>query len=198
MSRTEVPAELRPRPRPTGGARHVAARRPARTGAPPAERPAVVADAVKIVAWLSLAAGVIHAVAMIDHFSHWWLYGLFFMVLTYGQVLWGAGLLRKPATDRNLRFAAYANLAIVAVWIYSRSIGVPIGPEAGSPEPVGVMDVAAALDEIALAVYVAVIVRPELRIVRGLRTLLGVHRIRLGMMLCSATVFAALLGGHAH
>jgi hypothetical protein len=163
--------------------------------AAPAERPAAVADAVRIAAWLSLAAGAIHAIAMVDHFSHWWLYGAFFLALTYGQVLWGIALLRKPASDRILRIGALANLAICVVWLASRTIGIPLGPDAGRPEAVGVMDVAATLDQLVLAAYVAVIVRPDLRVARGL----GVHRIRIGMMLCSASVFAAMLGaGHHH
>jgi len=165
---------------------------------PAADRPAAIADAVRIVAWLSLSAGAIHALATIDHFSHWWLYGAFFLVLTYGQVLWGIALLRKPVTERNLIRGASANLAICAVWLFSRTVGVPIGPEAGSPEPVGVMDVAATLDQLVLVAYVVAIVRPGLRDMRGLRTLIGVHRLRLGMMLCSVTVFASLIGGHGH
>ncbi len=196
MTPADAPLELRG-PASSGGpgirAAHGA---PARTVAP--ERPAAAVDAVKIVAWLSITAGAIHAIAMVDHFTHWWLYGAFFLALTYGQVLWGDALLRKPASDRNLMRGAIANLAIVAVWVYSRAIGVPIGPETGSPEPIGSMDVAATLDQLILAAYVALIVRPDLRAVRGLRTLIGVHRIRIGMMLCSATFFAAALGGHAH
>ena len=149
-------------------------------------------------AWLSIAAGAIHAIAAIDHFSHWWLYGVFFLVLTYGQVLWGISLLRKTPSDRTLTIGAKANLAIVGVWLFSRTIGVPLGPESGSAEPVGVMDVAVTLDQLMLVAYVALIVRPATRTTRGLRVLLGAHRIRIGMMLCSASFFAALLGGHSH
>jgi hypothetical protein len=196
VSAPRTPVELQsPPPSGAGPDPAAGARAPGRPAAP--ERPAIVADGVKIVAWLSIAAGAIHAIAMIDHFSHWWAYGVFFMVLTYGQVLWGIGLLRKPTTDRNLVLGAYANLAIVCVWLYSRTIGVPLGPQVG-PERVGTMDVAATLDQLFLAAYVAVIVRPDLRIRHGLRTLLGVHRMRIGMMICSATVFAGLLGGHHH
>jgi predicted branched-subunit amino acid permease len=202
LARLRAPSPGGSRP-PVPGAPHAAAPGRARTrarrpAAPAAERPAAVADAVRIVAWLSISAGAIHAVAMVDHFSHWWLYGVFFLVLTYGQVLWGVALLRKPPTDRNLTIGALANLAIVAVWLVSRTIGVPAGPEAGSPEPVGIMDVAATLDQLVLVTFVALIVRPELRAIRGLRALLGVHRIRIGMMLCSVSVFASLLGGHSH
>lgn len=199
MIDADAPAELRgPGPRRRGARSHAGA---SALPAPPAsavERPPVVADAVKVVAWLSITAGAIHAIAMLDHFGHWWLYGVFFLVLTYGQVLWGIGVLRKPPSDRSLAIAAAANLAIVAVWVFSRTIGVPIGPDAGRPEAVGTMDVAATLDQILLALYVAIVVRPDLRALRGIRVLLGVHRIRIGMMLCSATFFAALLGGHHH
>ena len=66
---------------------------------------------------------------------------------------------------------------------------MPLGPQVG-PERVGTMDVAATLDQLFLAAYVLVIVSPDLRIRRGMRTLLGVHRMRIGMMVCSATVFA--------
>ncbi len=164
----------------------------------PTDRPAPVADAAKVVAWLSISAGAIHAVAAIDHFSHWWLYGAFFVALTYGQVLWGVSLLRKTPSDRNLTIGALGTLGIVAVWLFTRTVLVPFGPEAGSAEPVGVMDVAVTLEQVVLVAYVAVIVRPAVRATRGLRVLLGPHRIRLGMMLCSASFFAALLGGHSH
>lgn len=152
-----------------------------------------------MVAGLSIAAGVIHAFAMIDHFSHYWLYGVFFLVLTYGQVLWGLALLRRPVSDRGLAAGALANLAIVAVWVISRTIGVPLGPDDGRPEAVGSMDVAATLDQLALAAYVAAVLRPRLRGVRGFKALLGRHRVRIGSALASASVFAALLGaGHHH
>jgi hypothetical protein len=162
------------------------------------DRPAPIADAAKVVAWLSLSAGAIHAIAAIDHFSHWWLYGAFFLVLTYGQVLWGVALLRKAPSDRALAIGAYANLAIVAVWLFTRTIGVPLGPQAGSTESVGVGDGAAVLVQLVLVAYVALVVRPELRSARGLRVLIGAHRMRIGMMLCTASFFAAMLGGHSH
>ncbi len=166
--------------------------------AAPAARPAAVRDAVKIVGWLSIAAGAIHGIAMIDHFTHWWLYGAFFLALTYGQVLWGVAVLRKPPSDRSLVIAAGANLAIVAVWLFSRTIGIPVGPYAGQPERVGVMDVAATVDQLVLAAYVAIVVRPDLRALRGIKALIGRHRVRIGMMLCSASFFAGMLGAGSH
>jgi hypothetical protein len=162
------------------------------------ERSGSVADAIRIVAGLSIVAGAIHAVAMIEHFSHYWLYGVFFLALTYGQVLWGIALLRRRVGERALVAGAVANVAIVAVWVVSRTLGVPLGPDAGRPEVVGAMDVAATLDQIVLAAYVAAIVRPRLRTGRGLRSLMGAHRMRIAIALGSASLFAALLGGHHH
>lgn len=167
-------------------------------GAPPERRTVVVADAIRMVAGLSIAAGAIHALAMIDHFSHYWLYGVFFLALTYGQVLWGVALLRRPVDDRGLAVGALANLAIVATWVVSRTVGVPLGPDAGRPEVVGAMDVAATLDQLVLAAYVVAILRPRLRGARGFSALMGRHRVRIGSALGSASVVAALLGGHHH
>jgi hypothetical protein len=160
-------------------------------------RAAQLADALRIAAWLSIAAGLIHAIAMIDHFSHYWLFGVFFLVLTYGQVLWGIALLRGRATEQMLRSGVLANLAIVAIWLVSRTAGLPFGPNAGDPEAVGPMDVAATLDQLVLVSYVALLLVPELRDGR-LRALIGCHRMRFGIMLCSASVFTAMLGGHQH
>jgi hypothetical protein len=175
-----------------------AAPAPGRAAAPAPGRSADVTDAIRIVAGLSIVAGLIHAVAMIEHFSHYWLYGVFFLVLTYGQVLWGMALLRRPVGVRALRAGAIANVAIVAVWVISRTVGVPVGPDAGRPEAVGAMDVAATLDQLVLAAYVAAIVSPRLRAGRGFRALMGCHRMRIGIAIGSATLFAALLGGHHH
>jgi hypothetical protein len=184
--------------RAAAASRHAAASRPRADTAPAWRRPGAVADAVRMVAGLSLAAGAIHALAMIDHFAHYWLYGVFFLVLTYGQVLWGLALLRRPVGERSLAIGALANLAIVAVWVVSRTVGVPLGPDAGRPEAVGAMDVAATLDQLVLAAYVAAILRPRLRDARGFKALMGRHRVRIGTALCSASVFAALLGSHHH
>jgi hypothetical protein len=155
-------------------------------------------ECIKITAGLSLAAGVVHGIATVDHFSHYWLYGVFFMVATYGQVLWGVALWRNRASARTLTIGAYANLVIVAVWLLSRTLGIPFGPYAFDAEPVGAADAVATIDELLIAAYVAVILHPRLRGVRGLRVLHGPFRVHIGMMMCSVSVFAWMLGGHQH
>lgn len=147
---------------------------------------------------LSIAAGVIHAVAMVDHFSHWWAYGVFFLVITYAQVLWGIWMYRHPHDRRVLVAGAVGNLLIVGVWIVSRTVGVPIGPDTWNPERVGAMDIMASLDQIVLALIVVTLVAPAGRLGRRLGWLAGAQAMRLGIMLCSASFFAILLGAHHH
>ena len=155
-------------------------------------------ECIRIAAGLSVSVGVIHAIGTVDHFSHYWLYGVFFMLVTYGQVLWGIALWRDRASARTLAIGAYANLAIVAIWLVSRTIGIPFGPYAFDAEPIGIADAAATADELLIAAYVAVILLPRLRTVRGLRVLRGPFRVHIGMMMCSASVFAGILDGHGH
>ncbi|MDX6691061.1 MAG: hypothetical protein QOG15_2518 [Solirubrobacteraceae bacterium] len=165
----------------------------------PGERPARVRSQTLVTAVaLSTAAGVIHGVAMVDHFSHWWAYGVFFLVITYAQVLWAIWIYRHPDDRRVLVAGAVGNLLIVGVWIVSRSVGVPIGPDAWNPERIGAMDIMASIDQVILALAVVRLVAPAGRLGSRLSLLGGTQALRLGIMLCSASVFAILLGSHHH
>ncbi|MGH2920023.1 MAG: hypothetical protein ACRDLS_15690 [Solirubrobacteraceae bacterium] len=147
---------------------------------------------------LALAAGVIHAVAMIDHVDHYWLYGVFFLAVTYAQVLWAIRVYRRPPGRRVLVAGAVGSLLIVAVWLVTRTVGVPVGPEAGDPEPAGAMDIMATLDQLVLAALVATVVAPEGWLGSRLRWLAGGHAVRIAIMLCSASLFSLMLGSHSH
>jgi len=151
-----------------------------------------------IVAALAAAAGAIHAVAMVDHFDHYWLYGAFFLVVTYAQILWGIWVYRHPQDRRALVAGAVGSLVVVAVWVVSRTVGVPVGPDAWEAESIGAMDLVATIDQVVLAAFVVAIVAPSSRLGARLRWLAGAHAVRIGIMLCSASVFSMLLGSHSH
>jgi len=153
---------------------------------------------VLIACAISVAAGVIHAVAMVDHFDHYWLFGLFFLVVTYFQVLWAIWVHRHPQDKRALKAGAIGSLAIIAVWLTSRTVGVPVGPGAGDPEPFGAMDLVAALDQLVLAALIVVLVKPDGRFGRRVAWIAGAPAMRMGIMLCSASVFSLLVGSHSH
>lgn len=88
---------------------------------------------------LSIGAAAIHFAASPDHFGEWVPYGVAFAVLAWFQVLWAATyLVGRP---RPLATAAIVvNAGAIIVWIWSRTIGLPIGPTPGSTEPVGFAD----------------------------------------------------------
>jgi len=98
------------------------------------------------VALCSGAAGAIHAVVTPEHFEEYALFGVFFLAVTVWQMGVVVAALHRPSpalwTSTTLLTAA-----VLAVWVLSRTAGVPIGPERWTPEPTGVLDVACAIFE---------------------------------------------------
>lgn len=81
------------------------------------------------------------------HFDEWLGAGIFFLGLAVTQTLGAFALVVIPG---RLTYAAIAvmNLGTVLVWAMSRSIGMPIGPEAGQPASVGMPDLVATVFEL--------------------------------------------------
>jgi hypothetical protein len=92
------------------------------------------------VALASAGAGVIHLAVAPDHLREWVPFGVFFLVLGVGQLAWAALVWMRP-TRSLLITGAIANTGVVALWLLSRSAGIPIGPEHWSPEAIGFADV---------------------------------------------------------
>jgi hypothetical protein len=153
---------------------------------------------VRLLISLSAVAGIIHARAMVDHMSHYWLFGVFFGVLTYAQVLLAVQLYRDPRDTRWLMPAAVGSLAVVGIWLVSRSVGLPIGPWAGRPEPFGISDVAASIDELLFAAVVFAMLRPDRWIAARLVWLNGGNCQRITTMMIGFSLIAAVVGKHTH
>lgn len=147
---------------------------------------------------LSAMTGLIHAKALLDHASHYWLFGVFFGVLAYAQVFWAFLVYRRPGERRWLMPAAIASLAIVGLWLVTRSVGLPFGPWAGRPEPFAVTDITASLNELILAGVIVAMLRPAGRVAARLRWLDGANCVRIGSMLVALSLLAVLIGDHAH
>jgi hypothetical protein len=105
----------------------------------------------QVAAVASLAAGVVHTAATPAHWEEWILAGLFFSGTAAFQLLWG--LVAIPFGNTFLRASGLlANLGILGLWALSRLNGMPFGPGAGVPEPVGTADlIAAALGTVIVA-----------------------------------------------
>lgn len=106
--------------------------------------------ALYAVASLSVLAATIHLWVVPEHFTEWWGYGAFFVVSASAQGLLALGLLRRP-TRPILLLGVGVNLAIVILWLVTRTTGVPLlGPHAGEVEGVGVLDLVCTLAEVGI------------------------------------------------
>jgi hypothetical protein len=109
-----------------------------------------LAERVRIgMALLSVGAGVIHFAVIAQHLDEWWLTGTFFILVALFQIAWSVAVLARPS--RLLYLAgAVVNALVVITWIVSRTTGVPVGPEAGEAESIGLPDVLATSYEVLL------------------------------------------------
>ena len=77
---------------------------------------------------LSLLAALIHLWVTPEHFEEWWGYGAFFLVAALAQALYAPLVVVWPT--RIVLLAGIAgNLAIVVLYLLTRTVGIPLfGP----------------------------------------------------------------------
>jgi hypothetical protein len=107
-----------------------------------------------IVAGLSLGAAVIHLVAAPSHFIDLGDLGAGFLAAAVFQAVWARAALASPS-ERIAAIGILGNTAIVAAWAWARTIGLPVGVDAGRPEPVGLPDAAATVFEVFIILALA-------------------------------------------
>lgn len=108
-------------------------------------RPAVVA------ALLSAYAGALHLYVVPVHLRAWWGFGAFFLACGVIQVLFGVLVARWPGTALSVA-GIVGNVAVVGLYVLSRTNGVPVGPVHSSHrlERAGVLDLTATAVEVGL------------------------------------------------
>jgi hypothetical protein len=102
-----------------------------------------------IAAALSLAAAGIHFAVISEHLEEDVLFGVLFFAFGWFQLIWAQVYLIWPRRQVAL-LAIVINLGGVLVWLMSRTVGLPFGPEAWVPEQVGFADVLSTSFEIGL------------------------------------------------
>jgi hypothetical protein len=111
----------------------------------------VAALALKGAAALSLLAAAMHLWVVPEHLEEWWGYGTFFVVLAAAQGLYALGLLRRAPSRPLLLLGVAGNLAVVIIWLVTRTAGVPLlGPHAGEVEGIGALDLTCTLAEVGI------------------------------------------------
>jgi hypothetical protein len=110
---------------------------------------------------LALAAGFSHALAGEEHFTIWWGYGLFFSIVSICQIMGGGALLFWG--NRGLCWVGVVGTSLVmGLYVMTRTVGVPFGPEAGVVEGVGVLDAFTKTFELGLLICLVAMLRlPE-------------------------------------
>ena len=119
---------------------------------------------------LTAGAGAIHLAVVPDHLREYLLFGIFFAVVGGAQLGAAAALLRP--TRPLVVGVAVGQALLVALWLVSRTTGLPIGPEPWTPEEIGVADVVCIVLEL-LAVAVLgwlALCAPRVRRRRPVRT----------------------------
>ena len=97
----------------------------------------------------SVGAAVVHADVIGAHFRESALYGWFFSLAALAQLTWGV-LVARRADRALLVCGVVGNGLIVALWLLTRTAGLPVGPEPWQAETVGVLDVLATVLEVGL------------------------------------------------
>ena len=101
-------------------------------------------------AGLMAAAGGIHLAVTREHFIEDPVLGWFFLLLTIAQIGYAAVVLVRPSRAL-LGLGLLSNVGVVALWVYTRTVGIPFGVGGGEVEAVGLADVVSAVVELAAA-----------------------------------------------
>src|SRR4051812_7916663 len=137
--------------------------RPARSGpaassshrAVGADAPTVSQSLQWVMAGLSAGAAVIHLVAAPGHYRELGDLGAGFLIAAAFQAWWAVRCVGRPSRVLVL-IGIVGNLAIVAAWAWTRTVGLPIGEFAGAAEPIGFPDAACAAFELLLVALLVV------------------------------------------
>ena len=150
----------------------------------------------------SLGAALLHAAFAPVHFTETWTHGLFFAVLAWLQLALAVALIAAPS--RRVFRLGLLNILVIALWVMSRRIGSPFGPNAWVAEPVGTPDlVATGLEALTVLGCASLLLRARraggFRVINGTRWL--VSGAAVGCVVVAAATTVALtprFAGHHH
>ena len=93
-----------------------------------------------------LGPAALHFAVAPEHLREYVIYGVLFVMVGLAEAVLAILILLRPSSDLMLGGAALS-LAVVGVWLMSRTVGLPIAPVPWQPEPVGLPDLLSTLME---------------------------------------------------
>lgn len=115
---------------------------------------------------VSLGAAAIHFAAVGHHLREYVPFGVFFVIVAWLQAMWAVGIVAVPSR-RLLQAASLGSVVVIAVWVVSRTWGVPFGPAAGRPEATAAADVSATVLEAVIVIGSMILLRAEAHGIRS-------------------------------
>ena len=85
---------------------------------------------------LSVGAAAIHFAVVFSHFTEYTLYGVFFLIIAWAQLIWPTVLLWRPSRPW-LWLGIAGNAIVLAIYVASRTAGLPFGPDLHHAESAG-------------------------------------------------------------
>lgn len=95
--------------------------------------------ALTVIALASLGSAGVHIAVTPEHFEEATSYGVFFTVAAVVQLTYSLLLLLRPS-GVLVATGVVGNLALISLWLVTRTVGLPIGPDAGGAEAFGPLD----------------------------------------------------------
>jgi hypothetical protein len=119
---------------------------------PPAPRQDL--GSVVCAALLLAGAALIHSSVVRAHLDHWRPESMFFLALAMAEAYLAVGLVLWDSWSLYVATIAL-NLLTAGIWLWSRTVGLPLGPEAFQAESIGALDAICTAFELGACVLVA-------------------------------------------
>jgi hypothetical protein len=125
------------------------------------------ANRVRLAAVLVGFAAAIHISAGVEHLEEWWVFAIVFLLTAALQAAWSIVVWRR-SSRRLLLLGLMLNGGIAIVWLFSRTTGLPIGPESFTRETIGLVDAQSTVNELLGCVLIASCLLAPLQRLRSL------------------------------
>lgn len=151
-----------------------------------------------VLAAAALGAGAIHLAFAPEHLAEWRPLGIGFVAAGVAQLIWAVVVATRDSA-RLLLAGGLASLLFIGVYVMSRTVGLPLGPEAFEPEAFGTADLLCCVLELPVGIAAILLARRPLALRRrlGLRwaAIVAASFVLVGS---ASTTALAASGEHEH